>query len=99
VSNQVDVEYVSKSGWVDRQRLSRSSRREHRQAKSLPTDEDLYYYLVMEFAMVPRSCDLLRQMVIKAKNYMYKFDLTKYSNEEVYKIIMGAVRSAMAITP
>lgn len=99
VSSQVDVAYKGRSGWVNRERLPRATRRDMRKAKSLPTDLELHFYLATEFAWIPRTCDLLRQMTIKAKNYLYKYDLTEYSNEHIYKMIMKAVRSAMAIPP
>jgi hypothetical protein len=99
LSPQLDVSYKSNLVDVDRERVSREVRRKVRRAKSLPTDEDLHYYLVTEFAMVPRSCGLLRQMVIKARNYLHKFDLTAWTNKQIYKNIMASVRSAMVITP
>jgi len=96
---QVEVAYAKNKVFISRRRLPHAVRRKLRSAEALPTDLDLHYYLVLEFAMVPRSQEIMRQMVLKAKNYLQKFDLLSHTNEGVYKLIMSCVRSAMAIPP
>jgi hypothetical protein len=61
------------------------------------TDSDLHFYLLTEFAFIPRTNDVFRSMVVKAKSYLRTYDLSEYTQEQVYRLIMRAVRSALPI--
>lgn len=99
IKSQQEVSFVPERVFVSRDKLSKKVKNMFRKGTEFVTDRDLHFYLVLEFAMVPRSQELLRQMVLKAKNYLQRFDLLGMTNESVYKLVMGAVRSAMLVPP
>lgn len=60
-------------------------------------DENLYWFLVSEFAFVPRTPDILRQMKAKAKQFLNLHDLNGISLKEQYVMVIGSISRAMAV--
>jgi len=60
-------------------------------------DENLYWFLVSEFAFVPRTPDILRQMKAKAKQFLNLHDLNGISLKDQYIMVIGTISRAMFI--
>jgi len=82
---------------VLRSPIKSSVKHAQRRENSLLTDSDLHYYLQLEFAFIPRTQGIFREMVVKAKSYLRTYDLTGYTHQEIHKFIMRGVRSAIHI--
>jgi hypothetical protein len=97
VKDQENVAFKPELTTVSRGKVDKATRLEFRRAKESVSESDLQYYLTLKFAFVPRDKNILRAMVLKAEVYLKSYDLTGMSSEEVYKMVMRVVRSAIAI--
>ncbi|APG76421.1 hypothetical protein 2 [Sanxia water strider virus 14] len=69
-----------------------------RQRKAfVDVDDNLYWYLVLEFALVPRTSDILRQMKAKAKQFLNLHDLNDISLKDQYTMVIGTISRAMLV--
>lgn len=71
-------------------------RRRQRRA-FVDVDDNLYWYLVLEFALVPRTSDILRQMKAKAKQFLNLHDLNDISLKDQYTMVIGTISRAMLV--
>lgn len=94
----LDPIYGAEVKEIPRGRVKKSIRKWNKTTKVLPTEVELHFYLVLEFAFVPRDCTVMRQMTNKAKSYLNTFDTSNYTAEERFRLVMKAVRSAMCVT-
>jgi len=99
MEDNLDPLYGAEETLVPRGRIKKNLRVWNKQAKVLPTETELHFYLVLEFAFVPRDCTVMRQMTNKAKSYLNTFDTHIYTAEDRFRLVMKAVRSAMCVTP
>lgn len=65
--------------------------------RALESDVDLVYALKLEAAFVPRSVSLMLQLKQKAKKWLGNWDLSAYTSEQVYRMVVGAVGQAMLV--
>lgn len=68
------------------------------QRKIEDVDRDLLNELRLEVAFLPRSPLLLLQLKYKARKYLDQFDLSLYTMEDRYNMIMRAVTAAFLIS-
>jgi len=92
-----DPLYKAEAKFVKRERLTRANKHNARRAVCSLTDSDLHFYLLFEFAFIPRTNEVFRSMVVKAKSYLRTYDLSEYTQEQVYRLVMRAVRSALPV--
>lgn len=67
-------------------------------AKEMTTDADLVNMLKMEAAFVPRTPALLQQLKHKGKKILDQFDMSLYTNEDKYNMLIRAVGAAMLVS-
>lgn len=72
---------------------------ERRSARNKPVlvIEDLYWFLVGEFAFVPRTAEVLRQMKAKSKQFLAMHDITGLSLQFQYQMVMATITRCMDI--
>lgn len=64
----------------------------------LSSDADLVYHLKMEAMFTPRTPLLLQQLKMKAKRWLASWDMSKYSSEQVFKMMLHGVTMAYTIS-
>lgn len=73
-----------------------SERRQARQ-KPLLVISDLYWFLLGEFAFVPRTADVLRQMRAKSKQFLAMHDLTGLTLQCQYQMVVNTITRCMDV--
>lgn len=72
----------------------------HRRAErkqAILIEDNLYWFLVMEFAFVPRTADLLRQMKAKTKQFYAQHDMTALSLRQQYQLMVSTITRVMDV--
>lgn len=64
----------------------------------LASDADLVYHLKMEAMFTPRTPLLLQQLKMKAKRWLAAWDMSKYSSEHIFKMMLHGVTMAYTIS-
>lgn len=60
-------------------------------------DEELYGFLIYEFMFIARTAECMLRMSTRAKRYLADFDLTEFTHNELYEMVVEAVEAAMHI--
>jgi hypothetical protein len=68
-----------------------------RRCKKVEIEEDCFYWLLDEFAFVPRTNVTLRDMKVKLTKYLNKFDMRSYTNKQRYQMTIDVVGLAMLV--
>jgi len=83
---------------VQREEIPKGVKHAARKSKWVVTNEELHYYLLIEFACVPRTPTIFRSMVVKARAYLKEHDMRFFTTKEAYATVMQAVRTAIPIS-
>lgn len=59
--------------------------------------DDLYWFLCLEFAFVPRTSDLLRQMRAKAKQFLTMHDTSGLTLQVQYQLVLTTITKCMDV--
>lgn len=66
---------------------------------NMRTDQDLVAELKLEAAFLPRTTALLQQLKSKARKFISEWDMSLYTMEQVYQMVMRAIGHAMIVSP
>jgi hypothetical protein len=80
-------------------KLSLSKKRALRLDDKRFVDEELVYYLRMEFAFKPRDSSSFGQMHTCLRKHLRTYDTRHFTQKEMYDISVEVVNTAMAISP
>lgn len=78
-------------------KLKMAEKHKLRQCKKVEIEEDCYYWLLDEFAFVPRTNVTLRDMKVKLTKYLNRFDMRSYTTKQRYQLTIDVVGLAMLV--
>lgn len=82
---------------VKKPKLSTKAKHKIRRAKLVEIENDCFYWLLEEFAFVPRTNATLRDMKVKLTKYLNKFDMRGYTTQQRYQLVVDLVGLAMHV--
>lgn len=83
---------------IDASIIAKSKKRSLRKLDKRWCDEELTYFLRMEFAFQERTSDTLRLMHGRLSKHLRQYDTSAFTQKEIYEISVNVVDAAMPIS-